>query len=33
MLLVGYIVFQLPGTVLLKQIGPAKQFAGAMVIV
>ncbi|KUL91331.1 hypothetical protein ZTR_01835 [Talaromyces verruculosus] len=32
LLLVGYVVFQLPGTVLLKQIGPSKQFAGAMVI-
>ncbi|KAJ5648024.1 hypothetical protein N7490_004396 [Penicillium lividum] len=32
-LFVGYVVLQLPGTLLLKQIGPAKQFAGAMIIV
>ncbi|KAJ8103704.1 hypothetical protein POJ06DRAFT_264536 [Lipomyces tetrasporus] len=30
-LLVAYVVFQLPGTLLLKQIGPARQFAGAMI--
>jgi hypothetical protein len=32
-LLVAYIVFQLPGTLLLKQIGSARQFAGAMITV
>lgn len=32
-LLVGYIIFQLPGTLLIKQIGPARQFAGAMMTV
>lgn len=32
-LLVAYVVFQLPGTLLIKQIGPARQFAGAMIIV
>lgn len=30
-LLVAYVVFQLPGTLLIKQIGPARQFAGAMI--
>ncbi|OJD32526.1 mfs transporter protein [Diplodia corticola] len=28
--LVGYILFQLPGTLLLRKIGPPTQFAGAM---
>ncbi|CAI7650264.1 unnamed protein product [Penicillium manginii] len=32
-LLVAYIVLQLPGTLLLKQIGSARQFAGAMITV
>ncbi len=31
--LVGYVVFQLPGTVLLKTIGPQWQFGGAMLMV
>ncbi|KAJ5984538.1 hypothetical protein N7481_006637 [Penicillium waksmanii] len=31
-LLVAYIVFQLPGTLLIKQIGSARQFSGAMII-
>ncbi|KAL1647057.1 hypothetical protein SLS58_002827 [Diplodia intermedia] len=30
--LVGYIVFQLPGTLLLRKIGPPTQFASAMVV-
>ncbi|KAI1328016.1 putative pantothenate transporter [Xylariaceae sp. FL0255] len=30
--LIGYIIFQLPGTLLVKKIGPPKQFFGAMVI-
>ncbi|KAH8812947.1 major facilitator superfamily domain-containing protein [Xylogone sp. PMI_703] len=30
--LVGYIAFQLPGTVLLKSIGPQWQFGGAMLL-
>ncbi|KAF4762116.1 hypothetical protein N7455_001423 [Penicillium solitum] len=30
--LVGYVLFQLPGTLLIKQLGPARQFAGAMII-
>lgn len=29
----AYIAFQLPGTLLIKQIGPARQFAGAMITV
>lgn len=33
LLLVAYVVFQLPGTLLIKQIGPARQFAGAMIFV
>ncbi len=32
-LLVGYILFQLPGTLLIKQIGPARQFAATMMTV
>ncbi|RYP46677.1 hypothetical protein DL768_007149 [Monosporascus sp. mg162] len=28
---VGYLIFQLPGTLLLRKIGPANQFAGAMI--
>jgi fucose permease len=31
--LVGYVVFQLPGTVLLKKIGPPWQFATAILMV
>lgn len=31
--LVGYVVFQLPGTLLLKVIGPNWQFGGAMLLV
>ncbi|TVY81958.1 putative transporter [Lachnellula suecica] len=30
MFLIGYIVFQLPGTLLVKKIGPPLQFGGAM---
>ncbi|EXJ94342.1 hypothetical protein A1O1_02736 [Capronia coronata CBS 617.96] len=30
--LAGYVVFQLPGTVLIKKIGPPFQFAGAMLL-
>ncbi|GAD96988.1 pantothenate transporter, putative [Paecilomyces variotii No. 5] len=32
MFLVGYVIAQLPGTLLLKQIGPPRQFAGAMIM-
>lgn len=28
----GYLVFQLPGTLLLRQIGPSFQFSGAMIL-
>ncbi|CZT13753.1 uncharacterized protein RAG0_17250 [Rhynchosporium agropyri] len=31
MFLVGYILFQLPGTLLVRKIGPPRQFAAAMV--
>ncbi|KAJ4288035.1 hypothetical protein N0V90_012051 [Kalmusia sp. IMI 367209] len=31
MLLVGYIVFQIPGTMLIKKFGPSYQFGGAMI--
>lgn len=31
--LIGYIAFQLPGTVLLRAIGPNWQFGGAMLMV
>jgi fucose permease len=31
--LVGYIVFQLPGTLLVRKIGPPNQFALAMILV
>lgn len=33
MFLIGYIVFQLPGTLLVKKIGPPLQFGGAMFMV
>ncbi|CZR67490.1 uncharacterized protein PAC_17389 [Phialocephala subalpina] len=32
MFLIGYIVFQLPGTLLVKKIGPPLQFGGAMLM-
>ena len=31
--LVGYIIFQLPGTLLLKKIGAPLQFGGALILV
>jgi len=31
MFLVGYIFWQLPGTLLVRKIGPPRQFAAAMV--
>lgn len=33
MFLVAYVIAQLPGTLLLKKIGPPRQFAGAMITV
>ena len=33
MFLVGYVVLQLPGTLLIKKIRPPVQFAGAMMLV
>ena len=33
MFLVGYVLFQLPGTLLIKRIGPSRQFGGAMILV
>ena len=33
MFLIAYVIFQLPGTLLVKMIGPSRQFGAAMILV